>query len=318
MRRRLSSTFVLVLAAASCSSPEAGIKVRAASSGPEVTSVAEAEGQLALGNAGLALEGFRAALRQQPGNVRALTGMAHCYEQMGRFDLSRKWYELALAAAPESRTVLADFAGSLEIQGKTKEALLVRAEAKQVAQAQSESPASPEAVSAGNSPMAATVTLTLPAPAPPAREAEAKDERQVSNAKRPAPRLERLSLGEVALITGDAPVWHAKLVSRTPQSATFRFVEARPVARLLNAARIEGLAARTRAHLVERGWKDIAIGDAPAVRQETLILFPSSREAMARRLASQFRFGRLHEFEGRDIIVLLGRDSVRSATSRPA
>ena len=132
------------------------------------------------------------------------------------------------------------------------------------------------------------------------------------------PRLERLSLGEIALITRSEPVWSAELVRRSPRSMTFRFVATRPVARLLNAARQQGLAARTRARLVDRGWKRIEIGDAPAVRENSLVLFPHSKAAIAKRLAAQFGFANLRPFNGPEIVVLLGRDAVRMKSLQPA
>jgi hypothetical protein len=65
-----------------------------------------------------------------------------------------------------------------------------------------------------------------------------------------APRLERLSPGEVALLTGSGPVWRGQVVARTPQKLTVRWVPlttaaARPNIRLLNAARWPRGAGRT-------------------------------------------------------------------------
>lgn len=134
----------------------------------------------------------------------------------------------------------------------------------------------------------------------------------------PSPRLERLSLGEVALVTRSQPVWTAQLVSKTAQSATFRWVPLRPVARLLNAARSQGLAARTRAQLADRGWKRIEIGDAPAVRQKTVVYYPAFRRGTAVRLAKQFGFSELRPFKGNEIVVLLGRDAAAMKILRPA
>ena len=47
---------------------------------------------------------------------------------MGRFDLSRRYYESALALAPADTQLLAAFAASLQLQGKSAEALSVREE----------------------------------------------------------------------------------------------------------------------------------------------------------------------------------------------
>ena len=56
---------------------------------PRARLLADAAAQLALGNVGLALEGFRKALREQPDSADAYAGIANCYEAMGRFDLAR-------------------------------------------------------------------------------------------------------------------------------------------------------------------------------------------------------------------------------------
>lgn len=90
--------------------------------------IAEARGQLALGNVALALEAFRLAQREDPNNPDALVGIATCYDQMGRFDLSRRNYEAALALAPSSTEILGALASSLQLQGRTEEALGVRQE----------------------------------------------------------------------------------------------------------------------------------------------------------------------------------------------
>jgi tetratricopeptide (TPR) repeat protein len=318
MRTTLGIGLVLALAAASCTSSQPHIKVRAAMSSPEVEGLAEANGQLALGNVGLALEGFRNVVRDKPGNVQAAVGIAHCYEQMGRFDLSRKWFETALATAPRDPAVLNALADSLQRQGKLSEAASIRGEVAKIALAQA---SQDQAASAAPAPILAvadaaqSVTIALP-PAAPVVEpkdnpgSRALPEMRAAEARQAAPHLERLSLGEVALITRSEPVWTAQLIQSSPRSATFRWVEVKPVARLLNAARVEGLAARTREKLVARGWTKLAIGDAPAVRSKSLVLYPEYRARMARRLAAQFGFTHFQAFSGSEIVVLLGRDAV--------
>jgi hypothetical protein len=108
------------------------------------------------------------------------------------------------------------------------------------------------------------------------------------------------------------------MVRQSAKSATFRWVAAKPVARLLNAARVQGLAARTREHLADRGWRRLEIGDAPAVRAKTLVLYPAFRRGTAQRLANQFGFTQLKPFNGSEIVVLLGRDAAKLKTLRPA
>src|SRR5687768_4437664 len=84
--------------------------------------IAEAQGQLALGNVALALEAFRKAAREDPGSIDAMAGIAACYDRMARFDLSRRHYEAALAVAPGDPRLLAAFAASLDLQGRSTEA----------------------------------------------------------------------------------------------------------------------------------------------------------------------------------------------------
>jgi hypothetical protein len=319
-------SLILLIAAASCTSARPDIEVRAAGSTAQVGGLADAKGQLALGNVGLALEGFRTVLRDNPGNSEAAVGIAHCYEQMGRFDLSRRWFETALASAPEDRAVLGAFADSLQLQGKLSEAASVRSEiagqsASKAGQLPSVIAEATPVVPLGQAARSVTIALPPPAPAEPVAASpgpQLSGQAALAQSGRGGPRLERLSLGEVALITRPEPVWKGQLVDRSGQSATFRWVEIRPVARLLNAARVEGLAARTRGRLAARGWTRIAIGDAPAVRSNTLVLYPEYRRAMAVRLAAQFGFTHLQSFSGSEIVVLLGRDSVSPKDRRAA
>jgi tetratricopeptide (TPR) repeat protein len=313
--RRYASIAILAVAT-SCASPQSELKIRPISAAHQPIGLEEAQAQLALGNVGTALEGFRTVLRDNPNDVHASVGVAHSYEQMGRFDLARKWYETALAAAPEDAAILAQLAAVLDRQGFSAEAASVRAEASAIGSAapmaavQSPSPLV-EAVVAAPGPSATTV---LP-PVPPVRTAIATDfagSPTAMPAQRTAgPRLERLSFGEVALVTRSEPVWTAELVKQSDRSATVRFVPVPPVARLLNAARKQGLAARTRARLAGRGWTPIQIGDAPAIREKTLVLYPTSQLPKARRLAAEFGFTDLRRFEGAGIVVLLGRDAAR-------
>jgi hypothetical protein len=129
-----------------------------------------------------------------------------------------------------------------------------------------------------------------------------------------APRLERLSLGEVALLTGGGPVWRGQVVARTPQKLTVRWVPlataaTRPSIRLLNAARWQGLAARSRSYLFDRGWRRIEIGDARQARDESLVLYPAAHAVIGRRLAAQFGCRSRPVQGGEVFLVLLGRDS---------
>ena len=125
---------------------------------------------------------------------------------------------------------------------------------------------------------------------------------------------------EVALVTRPEPRWEARTVTRTATATTINF-EQKPqsTVTLLNAARIQGLAARTRAYLEGRGFASARIGDAPEVRKQSAILYTVADARRAERLASQFGFT-LERHQGAEsgLTILLGRDAARELGSRPA
>jgi hypothetical protein len=279
---------------------------------PANSRVAEGNGQLALGNVGLAIEAYRKALREQPDNVEAMIGLATCYDRMGRSDLSRRHYEMALAVEPANTDVYSHFAQSLDDQGQRDEAARVKAELAARVVAPEAAREVPGSVPVLPPPPAQSVTVAL---APP-RSLPVAVERPAGNGVR----LERISLREVALVTRtERPQWDARTVARTATSTTIRF-ERKPQAAvtLLNAARIQGLAARTRAYLTGRGFGAVLIGDAPAVRRQSAILYSQADTPRAERLAAQFGFA-LEKREGAKagVTILLGRDAAREVALRP-
>ena len=398
--------------------------------------IAEARGQLALDNVALALTSFRIAAREDPNSIDALAGIADCYDRMGRFDLSRRYYESALALAPADTQLLTAFAASLQLQGKSAEALSVReeisvrlaasaalerasmaefeggaprvqvaaAEAKPAAPVKASPPpqepvAVPEASvapapppksetapeplpksevrvaaaqpQAAPAPLGPSVTIKLPPvrrvqqdPAPvvpaamPARTSWAAVEPGVASAPLTAPqpvpvnipsefasvallrpieeripepsiaeergpRTERMSTGEIALITVSKPEWRSTTVASSERSTKVRFVPLRQAAlgpvkvRLLNAARVDKLAARTRTWLGSRGWRGLAIGNAPATRKRSVILYPAAQREMAQRLSAQFGFPLSRRASGSHVVVLLGADAARMRPLQP-
>jgi hypothetical protein len=313
--KQLPSLFCAVTAIAAASCTSSAIDVRsikqplASGEQPANFRVAEGNAQLALGNVGLAIEAYRKALREQPDSVPALLGLANCYDRMGRADLSRRNYEMALAVNPANTDTYSLFAQSLEAQGQRDEAARVKTELAARVVAPEASRVVPGSVPVLPPPPAQSVTVAL---APP-RSAPVAVERPVSSL-----RLERLSLREVALVTQPEPRWEAHAVSRTASSTTIKFErKAEPAVTLLNAARVQGLAARTRAYLASRGFA-ARIGDAPAVRQQSAILFGAADAVRAQRLAAQFGFEleRRGEING-GLTILLGRDAAREAALKP-
>lgn len=417
--------------------PSASAKLRAGSG-----LLTDAAAQLALGNVGLALEGFRKALREQPSSPEAYAGIAKCYEAMGRFDLARTNYEAALALTPHDPGLLTGVAVAFDHQGDTDAAMLARQEARSVRPASEPQLPAPRLNSTATVAMGSSVTvylpparpiashvavdLSLPAPASqsmvparplpsplidqraavalgssgavqgatgwsadtasrfaaavatdlsepvvqrlepapeislpapqterrakvalgstqsvrssfsssagvlralasslgvelPAVERRARSVATVAEPER-GPYLERLSPGEVALVTSGRPAWRPTLVAQTRTSTTVRWVpimsaEARPNIRILNAAQRQGLAAQTRTVLLDRGWRKIQIGDAGDRRERSIVLYPASRRTLGRSLAAQFGFpSRMHS-DAKVLIVLLGRDAVRPVAS---
>jgi hypothetical protein len=429
------SLAVAGFAAAGCAAAPNGVEIRPIADPvsklrPGADRLADAKGQLAIGNVGLALEAFRSVARLYPDNADAYIGMAACYESMRRYDLAQSKYEAALALDPRNPALLARLAGALDQQGKATDAAEVRGEiaALQSAsavldQAQAEpapaslapaqtvsvvlprstapspvpAPALPAPAAPQNPELALANGLAEPngkltagqlaaeskieiaadlmrrmngaplrdaapfivqpaepiaprtreqlapspvnmvaelvrrmnaaplrdaapmiaPPAPPAVVAARMEKPAARSSDGVAPRLERLSLGEVALLTGSGPVWRGQVVAATPQKLTVRWVplntaSARPNIRLFNAARLQGLAARNRDYLLNRGWRKIEIADASGIRERSLVLYPAGRPLLGRSLAAQFGFRAQPTTTSDVFVVFLGRDAAGS------
>jgi hypothetical protein len=162
-------------------------------------------------------------------------------------------------------------------------------------------------------PPSSSVTVLLPpaAPAPSERPAAV---RQAAVAPHGVPRLERLSPGEVALVTSGRSLWLSEPIVRVASMAVRWLPLApagpRPNVQVLNAARSEGLAASARTVLLDRGWRRIAIGDAARVQQESVVLYPKERAGLARSLAAQFGVG-TRMVDGDRLVLVLGRDKAQ-------
>ena len=336
--RKIVISLGAVLAASACSSSELSVRSIASPLAAGKQSVnfrlAEGNSQFALGNVALALEAYRKALREDPASVDAMVGLAACYDRMGRPDLSRRHYEMALATQPAEPALYVAFAQSLDSQGRAPEAARVKAELAARVVAPEAARAVPGTVPVLPPPPAPSVTVALAPPrsAPvavdlPRAGQMARADAVVSAEPRPGARLERLSMGEVALITKGPIQWEGHTVVRTARSTTIRFapkLASRPATStqpattvtLLNAARVQGLAARTRQYLASRGFRGTAIGNAPVVRQQSVILYLAADRVRAERIAAQFGFALQRQANpaspaARGMTILLGRDAAR-------
>jgi hypothetical protein len=336
------------LATGACAASKGVLEVRAlpdpaaAKLHPGDRLLAEAEGQLALGNPGLALEGFRKALRIEGDSSKAFSGIAACYAAMGRYDIARSNYESGLALDPHNPAMLTALAGVLDLLGNSAGAADARADALAAAvprpadrsatvtvalppaRSADDQPASEASLlstgangGAAAGPLASSMEidhpLRRPAPKPGVRNPALAEASSAYASRLSAPRLERLSPGEVALVTTAAPIWTAEIVSRTRTSTTVRWVpvraaSARPNIRLLNAARRAGLAARARSMLVDRGWRRIEIADAAVPASKSLVIYPAGHAALGRSLAAQFNCEARKAGTGDILLVFLGRD----------
>jgi hypothetical protein len=190
--------------------------------------------------------------------------------------------------------------------------------------------------------MAPEVTSTSPAREPPADKPREVSVAQIAVRTEIAPHMERMSTGEVALITNPGPVWVAQAAPRKSQPreptrtdravAILNIAQARAAAQpvvasnalrwvplryasastnvqILNAARKDGLAARTRVALLSRGWRKIGIGNARNIRQRSVVLYSPARVTLARRLAAHFGCKAIKVQGVQNVVVLLGRDA---------
>jgi hypothetical protein len=85
--------------------------------------------------------------------------------------------------------------------------------------------------------------------------------------------------------------------------------ESRPNVQVLNAARTQGIAGSARTVLLNRGWRRIDVGDAPATREKSVVLYSRNRAKLGKSLAAQFGVAsRMVERDG--LVLVLGRDAV--------
>jgi len=226
-----------VLMAGGCGGEQGKLQIRptptplSATVKPVPFRIAEAASHLALGNVALALESFRKALREDPTSVEAMAGLAACYDQMARFDLSRRYYESALALAPSNTGLLNAFARSLDAQGGSEEAAAVRREIGMRLAAASprplpvvQAPARPQLVAVAPAPIVGPSATMVLAPARPITIAEA--ERPKAPARQPvagpdrpmAPKAQPIAVAAVDRPTAPPPKPVAVTAAEQPKA----------------------------------------------------------------------------------------------------
>lgn len=217
----LGASLAAVLAG--CSAQQADVRIKAVGAREvraDSGSFAKGQALLVRGEYALAVDAYRKAIRYAPDNAAAYNGLAVAYDQLGRHDLSRRNFELALAHAPGEAKYYRNFVRSLERQGLEHEARKLLADMR--------------AVQGGLATAAPTPHVSLRSLA--ALTSEAADSLTDAASARIRPFLERVSLGEVILSTGESerPVMAGRSITvPIPPASTqaVREVVARPLGR---------------------------------------------------------------------------------------
>jgi hypothetical protein len=89
----------------------------------ETAALAEGRSLLAAGNAAQAISVFRIALGQNAGSVAALNGIAIAYDRLGRIDLARQHFEMALALEPGAGDIAYNLGWTLHRAGQHRDAI---------------------------------------------------------------------------------------------------------------------------------------------------------------------------------------------------
>lgn len=264
--------FAIVLAsalAAGCSMP--GPQVRVRDTGPQATgfaaNLALAKQKFGDGELAVAASAFRAALRENPDSVAALNGLAATYDRLGRYDLSGPLYVQAMVLAPDSKMVRTNYALSLRLRGKSDLADTLE-KGGFVADLE---PPRPTPIEPGTAALATAEPLA--AIAPPAA----------------GPRLV-LHEGTVELVTRFRPVTSALALSGAPDAppATASAAPRPVVAQLtiVNGSGRTAAAARMRSRLLQRGWANTRLANAPRpVVRSTVEYAPWARRHAANLVA---------------------------------
>lgn len=85
--------------------------------------LAEGRTYLATGNAAQAISSFRLALAADNGSIAALNGLGIAYDRLGRSDLARQHFEMALSMEPEAADIAYNLGYSLHLAGDSRAAV---------------------------------------------------------------------------------------------------------------------------------------------------------------------------------------------------
>lgn len=264
------------------------------------------------GEYALAADAFRKAVRYDPASADAYNGLAASYDQLGRYDLSGRYYELALAQAPEDARILRNFARSMLKQGDTLAARKLIAEAaaldrdpgKAFAQQKAVAPSQPVSSGEGSVTVPLEAAAYHPSVIEPAvaRAGQASLFHTIS-----ATILDVLPQQESEVnVTIDPPRPHVDaVVPATVERASHLHV--------MNAVGRKHQAARMRAYLVRDGWSGVSTGDSRWKLARSRILYTIADVDAARKLANSLPFRPMLQPSRKTpaLVLMLGRDAVK-------
>lgn len=327
MRKILFTGVILLpLVVASCSSKT--VEVRAmplpeSARSADATSMAMGRMLFERGEYALAADAFRKAVRADPDSADAYNGLAASYDNLGRFDLSRRYYELALARAPEDGRILRNFARSMLGQGDKLAARKLLAEAAALSEGtasqQLAERAAPETqpfqsgqgavtVALSDAPVAANFELPAAEPISPAPSLFHRIAATIVPTMRPDMGEVNVKLDPPAVSKVVRPVAAQSVAIPAETSVTGKA----PRLHIMNAVGRKRQAARMRVYLADNGWMGASTGDSRRRLIQSRILYPAAGEASARRLAGSLPFKpRLQRVQNMPaMFLMLGRDSV--------
>jgi Flp pilus assembly protein TadD len=341
---KVISALLLSVALSSCGKSKIEVRAMPAPEDMRTVNEALAKGRMLFerDEFALAADAFRKAVRQDPDNADAYNGLAASYDNLGRFDLSRRYYELALARSPEDGRILRNFARSMLGQGNKLAARRLFAEAAALDLPKAAAIAPSEQLQQAAAEQAAAEQSQPEQPLP--------EQTAFQPAALPDAHPFQAGQGAVTVAVATAPpqvtiaLPAAKPVSPAPTSLFQRIaatvlptrphrgddvsVALDPPARpevvqavaaakapnlhIMNAVGRKHQAARMRMWLSGNGWNGASIGDSRNKLLRSRILYRARDERAARALASTLPFKpRLQPARGAPaLFLMLGRDAV--------
>ena len=296
----------------------------------------------AMGRLDVAEVNYESALALAPHDTKILLGLARVLDLQGLSDRANEARAEAaaasapatpahIAAAPVAMAAVAAPAASAPVPsvGSVTVSLPAPRSAPTVSVASAAALKGQAAPNVTASVSSITVALPPARPAPQAAPAPTLAEQPVVAAptvqsavatSQSGPRLQRISPGEVALVTTGRPLWNAtaktQLAAVVPvQWIPLKIAPGGGQIQIVNAARAQGLASSAKSVLLKRGWRAISVRTAQSLAPRSYVLYPRNRSKLARSLAAQFAIRARYVHDG-GLVVVLGRDRAGAAQTQ--